>query len=206
MEIKDKTKDILLKKILKEPLIEHTATNLAKELKITRQAVWKILKKLSNENLIILKSIAETKKSANKIGLNYKNPLIEKTLSLILIKESLNYERWRVNFAELKDNASFIILFGSILNNPKEANDIDIILVVKNKQGFHIVNKNILKIQQTQLKKIHNLDLTKNELIAELKGQNKAYLDALKKGVILYGQENFVDFIKNLQTKWKQKI
>jgi len=201
MEIKDKTKDILLKKILKEPLIEHTATNLAKELKITRQAVWKILKKLSNENLIILKSIAETKKSANKIGLNYKNPLIEKTLSLILIKESLNYERWRVNFAELKDNASFIILFGSILNNPKEANDIDIILVVKNKQGFHIVNKNILKIQQTQLKKIHNLDLTKNELIAELKGQNKAYLDALKKGVILYGQENFVDFIKNLQTK-----
>ncbi len=201
MKIENKTKDILLKKILKEPLVEHTATNLAKELKITRQAVWKILKKLSNEDLIILKSIAETKKSTNKISLNYKNPMIGKTLALILIKESLNYERWKVNFEELENNVSFIILFGSILDNPKEANDIDIILLVRGKRDFPIINKNILKIQQTQLKKIHNINLTKNELIAELKEHNKAYLNALKKGIVLYGQENFVDFIKNLQTK-----
>jgi len=197
----NKTNTKILKILLKDFAIKPTITSLAKETGMSRVGIWKVLKKLKKDNLIILSPIGAGKTSTYIINLNWENPLVEKTLSLALTEDALKNQRWRVNFAELEDNVSFLILFGSVLNNPKEANDLDIILVVKNKQSFHAVNKKILKIQQTQLKKIHNLDLTKNEFIAELKGPNKAYLDALKKGVVLYGQENFVNFVKNLQTK-----
>ena len=39
------------------------------------------------------------------------------------------------------------------------------------------------------------LYLEKLEFKDELKKQNKAYIDALKKGIILFGQDNFIKFI-----------
>ena len=198
METKNSTPERILMVLLKEPFVNHTATSLASALGITRQGIWKSLNKLVTDKLILLKQLSKTRTSTAIIKINWNNPVTEKTLSLLLTKKALEQERWQVNFAELKDDINFLLLFGSIINKPKEANDIDMILIVKKRQSFQALNKKIVKIQQTQLKKIHNIDLTEEEFIAELKKQNKAYLDALKKGVILYGQEKFIDFIKNL--------
>src|SRR3989344_1778375 len=129
-----KTTERILEILLREPFMDHTATSLAKTLGITRQGLWKSLNKLSNEKLISLKSVADTKKSTLNITLEFKNPVAIKTLSLLLTKELINYERWKVNFAEIEKYMSFFILFGSILTNPKEAKDIDIIAVVEKKE------------------------------------------------------------------------
>ena len=57
----------------------------------------------------------------------------------------------------------------------------------------------MLKLQQTQIKKIHFIDLSDGELREELKtNKNKAYLDALKKGIVLFGQDDYVKFIRDL--------
>ena len=194
----NKTPERILKILLREPFIDHTATSLAKRLGMTRQGLWKSLNKLSNEKLISLKSVADTKKSTLNITLEFKNPVAIKTLSLLLTKELINYERWRVNFAEIEKYISFFILFGSILTNPKEAKDIDIIAVVEKKDNFKQIEETRLKIQKTQAKKIHLIDLTEKEFKQELLNKNKAYLDALKKGVILFGQENLIKFITDL--------
>lgn len=199
METKIKTEDKLLSILIKEPLADHSVTSIAKVLNITRQGLWKTLNKLSKDKLISLKSIADTKKSAFNIKLNFENPITEKVISLLLTKESLNYERWRFNFSEVKDYSKFIILFGSILRSPKEANDIDLLVIVDDKKDFHKISKIILKLQQTQMKKIHFIDLSDDELKSELKNnKNRAYLDALKKCIILFGQENYVKFIMDL--------
>ena len=145
-----------------------------------------------------LKSIANTKKSAVKVELEFKNLLALKTISLLLTKEALNNERWRLEFAELEGYSDFIILFGSILTNPKEANDIDI-LIVSDKKNFKAIDEIKNKIQKSQAKKIHLIDLTRAEFKDELKKQNKSYIDALKKGVILFGQDNFIKFIEGLK-------
>lgn len=195
----EKTYEKILKILVKEPFHEHTATTLSKILGMTRQGLWKTLNNLSNDKLISLKSIADTKKSAVKIELNFNNPLLSKTLSLILTKEALNYERWRVELGELERYSDFIILFGSILTKPKEANDIDIIAVA-NKKEFKAINDIKNKIQKTQAKEIHLIDLSKEEFKDELKKQNKAYIDALKKGVILFCQDNFIKFIGELKS------
>lgn len=201
METQNNSQGKVLLVLLKEPFINHTATSLANALGITRQGVWKSLKRLVENKLIIFERLNKARTSAAIIKINWKNPITEKTFSLLLTKKALEHERWLENFAKLDVDVIFLLLFGSIINNPKKANDIDIILIAKNKQSFNTINTKIMKIQQTQFKKIHNIDLTKEEFISELKKQNKAYLDAVKKGVILYGQENFIDFVKNIQTK-----
>ena len=198
MKTENHTADKVLSILLKETFAMHTATSIAKALNITRQGIWKTINKLAENKLINLEYVGDAKTSTATMKLNWPNPVTEKTLSLILTKESLKQQRWRVNFAELEKNVKFLVLFGSILNNPKEVNDIDIIAVV-NKKKFKAVEEITAKAQQTQIKKIHLVDLTEREFGQELKKTNNAYIDAIKKGVILYGQDNFIQFMRDLQ-------
>ncbi len=187
----------ILKILLKDISKKHTVTSLAKERGISRVGSWKLLQELEKEKLIILTSIGPEKTSVQEASLNWDNPLLEKTLSLLLTEESLKQNKWRYNFKELENNVDFIILFGSILHSPKEANDIDVLSLVPN-ENFVKVDKIIMNIQITQDKKIHAITLNEKELKHELKNKNKAYIDALKKGAVLFGQENFIKFIKEV--------
>ncbi|MBI2507983.1 nucleotidyltransferase domain-containing protein [Candidatus Woesearchaeota archaeon] len=196
----DRPQEKLLKLLLKDPFTMHTATSIAKSLNITRQGTWKILNKLREDDLINLKPLSKARTSTTLIKLNWSNPVTEKTLSLILTMECLKQQRWRVNFEDLENKTHFLILFGSILNKPKEANDIDI-LAITDKKNFKEIEEIRMKIQKTQLKKIHLIDLTKEEFSQELKKHNKAHMEAVKKGIILYGQDNFIQFIRNLKNE-----
>src|SRR3989338_7822281 len=136
MGTENHTSGKILVTLLKEPFTTHTITSLANELHITRQGLWKALNKLLSAKLISIKKIGKTKKSTVTINLNWSNPITEKTLSLLLTKEALEQERWIINFSELEKNISFLILFGSILHSPKEANDIDLLAIIKNPKKF----------------------------------------------------------------------
>ena len=115
-------------------------------------------------------------------------------LSLYLAEEALKQRRWQVNFAELDRITDFLILYGSVLHSPKEANDIDI-LGIAQKKNFVKIQGVLDKAQKTQSKKIHSINFTRDEFKSEFKKQNKAFIDAVKKGVILFGQDKFVKFI-----------
>jgi hypothetical protein len=60
------------------------------------------------------------------------------------------------------------------------------------------IDKIIMDIQITQNKKIHSINISEKELKHELKNQNRAYEEALKKGVVLFGQDKFIEFIKKI--------
>lgn len=184
--------------LLKDFTRTHTATILSKQLKMSRWGIWKILRKLEKDTFIILEKIGTGKTSTYKVILNWDNILVEKTLVFSLTQESLKYKRWRYDFSDLEGKVDFLILYGSILHFPKEAKDIDIIEIAKEKKLAKL-NDIILKIQETQTKKIHSINLTPKEFKKELKEPNRAFIDAIKKGVILFGQENFIKFIKELK-------
>ena len=65
---------------------------------------------------------------------------------------------------------------------------------------FLEVEKSIKNIQKILLKKIHAINMTEKEFREELK-KNKAFIEAVKKGVILFGQEKFIKFVKNIIIK-----
>ena len=190
----------ILKTLLKEITINPTITFLAKEIGMSRVGTWKILKKLEAEKLVILTPIGTGKTSTNSISLNWENPIVEKTLSLALTQDALNNQRWLSNFAELEDNVDFLLIYGSIIHSPKEANDIDV-LEVTNKNKFLEIEESIKKIQKVQIKKIHAINFTQEEFKEELEKPNKVFIDAMKKGVILFGQEKFIKLIRSLQRK-----
>ncbi|MEK6800376.1 MAG: winged helix-turn-helix transcriptional regulator [Nanoarchaeota archaeon] len=188
----------IMKILLKDFTKRNTISSLSEEIGIERPGVWKVLKRLESKRLINLDPIGKGKTSVYEVTLNWKNSLVEKTLAIILEEDALEQERWRDNFKNLEKRTLFVILFGSILHSPKEANDIDILVVVKTNNDFKAVEKIVSEVQQTQIKKIHVIDLTKEELKSELKKKNKAYLEALKKGAILFGQENFIKFVEKM--------
>jgi len=189
----------VLKILLKDISKKHTVTTLAKEIGISRVGAWKILKKLEKDKLINLTQVEKGKTNMYTITLNWDNPVTEKTLALVLTKEAVTQQRWISNFAELKNKTDFLILYGSIIHSPKEANDIDVLGIVSNKKNFVEINNILEKIQKTQLKKIHAINFTPKEFMHELKKPNKAFIDALKKGVILFSHENFIKFIKKIK-------
>ena len=185
--------------LLKDFTKTHTATTLADQLSMSRWGIWKILKKLEKDEFITLDQIGTGKTSTQRIKLNWDNVLVEKTLVFSLIQEALKQKRWRYDFEDLKQEFDFLILYGSILHSPREAKDIDIVGVVSKEKKLSKIRKIILKIQEIQTKKIHSINLTKKEFKEELKKSNKAYLDAVRKGVVLFGQENFIKLIRELQ-------
>ena len=195
------TEDKILVALLKQFLVNWTITSLANQINISRVGIWKVLKKLEKEKLILLTPIGQGKTNAINIKLNWENIILGKKLSLILTEESLKHQRWINNFEELKNITGFVVLYGSVLHSPKEANAIDILGIVSNKNNFLSVGEIIQKIQKIQIKKIHSENFTKAEFKKELKKPNKIFIDAIKKGIILFGQEKFIKFIRELAIK-----
>ena len=189
------TKKIILV-LLKDFTRKHTITSLAKELKLSRVGIWKILKKLEAGKYIVIESVGSGRTSTSIIKINWDNLLVEKALALYLAEESINQRRWRVNFAELEKEVEFLILYGSIATSPQQANDIDVLGIAK-RNKFVKIQKILEKIQKIESKKIHMINFISSEFRKELKNNNKAFIDAVKKGIILFGQENFVGFMKN---------
>jgi len=182
--------------LLKNFKRRHTITSLAKELGLSRVGIWKILKKLEVEKYILIESAGSGKTSTFIIMINWDNLLIEKALALYLTEESIKQRKWRVNLAELEKEVDFLILYGSIVNSPQQANDIDILGIAKANK-FVKIQKIIDKIQKTESRKIHLIDFTPAEFRKELQEDNKAFINAIRNDVVLFGQENFVKFIKN---------
>lgn len=191
----------ILKLLLKDFTLKPTVTTLAKELGLSRVGTWKLLKKMESEKLIVLSKTGSGKTSTCIISLNLDNPLVEKNLAVYLTEDALKNQRWMNTFAELESKADFLMLYGSIMNSPKEAKDIDILGITSNKNKFIEIEKSIKNIQKTQMQKIHAIHFTPLEFKQELEKPNKAFIDAIKKGVILFGQEKFITFMKSIGKK-----
>lgn len=197
------TKKVLEKEILLTVLKSlpemQTITSLSSTIKKSRVGIWKAVKKLHEKELILLIPIGSGKTSTFIIKPRWSNPLLWVILEVYLTEQAIEQKRWRANFKELEDDLDFIILYGSILHSPDQARDIDVLTVVPQK-NLSVIKYNIERVQTTQHKKIHAINLTKDELKQELKKANKAFVDALRKGVVLYKQANFIKFMREMQS------
>src|SRR3989344_5168747 len=203
METTTRPKKALLV-LLKDLSTTHTVTSLAKQLNMSRVGMWKTLKKLEENELIKFNQVGGGKTSTLLIALNWGNILVEKTLALYLTEESLAQKRWKHTFAELEKMTHFLILYGSVLHSPKEAHDIDVMGIVSGGKRFVSTDAIIQKIQKIEMKKIHAIFFGREELLQELKKQTRAFIDAIKKGVVLSGQENYFRFMKKVHATWRR--
>jgi predicted transcriptional regulator len=173
----------------------YNANSISKVLHISRIGAMKILKKLLNENLLISKKIG--KSIIYKIRLD--DDYLKKLLAFLLADEANNFKRWKEEFKELFKGDRIIMLYGSTIKNYNNANDIDLLLIIK-KSDYKEITKIIEQKQKILPKKIHSIELTSNDFLQNIRERKKVTIDTIKNAIILYGQDKYVDIMKNVSS------
>ncbi len=171
----------------------YNANSISKVLGISHVGAQKIFKRLLNESLLIDKKIGKSIIYKPKLDDDYASKLI----AFLLADEANNFKRWKEEFRQLFKKDSIIMMYGSAIKNYAQARDIDIMAVIK-KEEFKGV-RDILKEKQELLpKKIHSIELTADDLLKNIRQKKKSVIDIIKNAVILYGQDKYVDIMKNV--------
>ena len=176
-------------RLVKSPEADYNANNIAKVIGITAMGALKILKRLKKE--FILKSKKIGKAVIYKI--NVEDPYARRYVALILSREPLyappQVKRWVEELKKIR-NADIAVLFGSVLDKPNP-NDIDVLLITDQKR-FPGLQQEIKDINEINIKKIHPMYQTNQDIIENIRKRDKPLLSAIK-GIVIFGEERFIE-------------
>ena len=187
-----RTMDFLIRNFSKNYNINQSA----KKLNISPGGMFKILKKLKKQNFLTEKKLGNN--IFYKINYQSYESLDACKFALTEKKETPYIKVWINDLDVLKKKADLAILFGSVLEKGREARDIDLLLVF-NKRNLEDIENLIISINKIKPKKIHAIYQTKEDLIKNLKKKDKAILEEIRIGIILWGREVLVEAIKDGQ-------
>jgi Fe-S cluster biosynthesis and repair protein YggX len=180
--------------LFKDISIEYNSNNITKKMRITPAGAFKAMKNLERRNLIVGKKMGK----AVFYKVNLKDYYAFRTMETLLINESrIKASRWLNEFKDLFKYTEIIIIFGSILKDPKKANDIDLLTVFK-KENDENINNVIKERRLISTKPIHIIKQTTADLENNIKKKDKVILNVIKNGDILYGHEKLLEVIKNV--------
>ena len=171
----------------------YNANSISKLLNISHVGAQKIFKRLLEQNLLIDRKIGKSIIYKLKLEDDYARKLI----AFLLADEANNFKRWKEEFKELFKKDRIIMIYGSVIKNYAKANDIDIMIVIKKAEYKEII-KIIEKKQNILPKKIHSIELTANDLLQNIKQKKDPVIAIIRNAVILYGQDKYVEIIKNV--------
>tara|TARA_Y100000310_G_C20509442_1_gene728080 strand:- start:175 stop:768 length:594 start_codon:yes stop_codon:yes gene_type:complete len=188
-----KENEVLLM-LFKDFTKDYNANSLSKIVGITPRGALKILKNLHKQNLLMCKKFGK----AVFYKLNLEDYYTFRTIETLLIYEAREkVPRWLAEFKELFKDVEIAIIFGSIIRNPKQANDIDLLLVFtqkKMKQVKDFINEK----NKILLKPIHSIMQSPNDIKKNLKKKDPVVLNALKRGYVLHGYDKLIEVVKNV--------
>lgn len=193
MSLTKKEREILLI-LFKDFNSFYNANSISKVLKISHVGAQKIFKRLLQNNLVISKTIGKS----ITYKLNFNDNYVSQLIAFLLADEANNFKRWKEEFKELFKKNRIVMIFGSTIKDYTHAQDIDLMLVIENRDIKEI--NNILKKKEEILpKKLHAIKLTNQDLLESLKKKDKAIIDIVKNAIILYGENEYVEVLKNTQ-------
>ena len=189
--LSDKEGEILLV-LFKDFTTWYNATSISKIVKITPRGSLKALNKLVKSGLITSKKFGK----ANQYNLNFNN-LSKKTIELLLLEESeKKHRRWVYEFEKI-EKTEIMILFGSVTRKNKDYRDVDLLLVIKEKNYKEIIDQ-ISSKNKILIKPVHPIFQTIEDLRKNILKKDKVIIDALKTGIVLKGQKEIVEVIENV--------
>ncbi len=178
--------------LLKTPEIEFNANNISKKIGISSMGTLKIAKRLEKENIILPKRFGK----AVFYKLNLDKDYVIQYVKLLLKREAEQAQGYvKVWISEIKKikNADCAVIFGSILKKYKEANDIDVLLVT-DKNRFAKLKKEIEDINLINIKNIHPMFQTKEDLINNIKKRDSVVFNAIK-GIVVFGEDLIIKIL-----------
>lgn len=170
----------------------HNANSISKVLEISRVGALKLFRRLEAEGL--LKSQRIGKSIVYKLRLD--DDYVKKLVAFLLADEANNFKRWKEEFKALCGVGRIVMLFGSALRNYENASDIDLLVV--SARPDREAEKVLAGKAEILPKRLHAIRLTASELESNIKRKESAILDIVKTGVVLYGQDEYVEVLKNV--------
>ncbi len=173
---------------------KNSINEIARRLNLSPMGSYKILKKFEKIDAVKVDKIGQ----ALYYKANLDSEIGIKLAELVLVQNELNsYAKVQAeDFEVLKEITLSCILFGSVITKGKEANDIDVFLVLDRK-NYKEVSKRLREIKERKPKKIQDVMATKEDLIKNIKQKDEVILDILKTGKVLWGSEIIVEAIKH---------
>jgi predicted nucleotidyltransferase len=171
----------------------YNANSISKVLNISHVGSQKIFKRLFNQDLVTNKTIGKS----IIYKLNFTNDYVIQLISFLLADEANNFKRWKEEFKSIFEKDRIVMLFGSVIKDYSHANDIDVMIVLDNKD-IKEVNHFFSKKEEMLPKKLHVIKLNYQDLLYNLKKKDKAFVDIIKKAIILNGQDKYVEVLKNV--------
>ncbi len=171
----------------------HNANSISKVLGTTRVGALKLFRRLEAQGLLISQRIGK----AIVYKLRLDDGYVKKLIAFLLADEANNFKRWKEEFKELAGKGRIIMLFGSVLRNYEKANDIDL-LVASAKSDREGIDKVLESKAELLPKRLHTILLTAAELESSIRRKEAAILDIVKTGIVLYGQDEYVEVLKNV--------
>ncbi|MBS3139039.1 nucleotidyltransferase domain-containing protein [Candidatus Woesearchaeota archaeon] len=182
--------------LFKDYTVFYNSNSMSKVLNISHVGAQKIFKRLLQENVVVSKTIGKS----ITYKLNFNESYVSQLVAFLLADEANQFKRWKEEFKELFKKDRIIMLFGSTMKDYAHAHDIDIMIVLKNKDVKEV--NTVLKNKEEVLpKKLHVIKLTHHDLLENIKIKDKAFVDIIKNAIIFYGQEKYAEILKNAQ-RW----
>ncbi len=175
--------------------VGYNINQISKLTNISVGSAFKILKELEKNKIVSKKAIS----NASYYKLNFDHAETKKLCELLLLEEKRNLKGHVKIYADeiMKfEHAELIILFGSILQK-KEFNDADVLFVTNQAKK---VNDFCLEISKIRTKPVVPLILKKSDLIREIKQRKDSVLSAIKNGIVLKGENVFLEVMKNVNS------
>ena len=171
----------------------YNANSISRVLNISHVGAQKIFKRLLQGNIVISKTIGKS----IIYKLNFNDSYVSQLVTFLLADEANKVKRWKEEFKELFKTNRIVMLFGSIIKEYAHAHDIDLMIVIENKE-LKEVNDILKKKEDILPKKLHGIKLDHHDLLKNLKKRDKAFVDIIKNAIILYGQDKYVEILKNV--------
>jgi predicted nucleotidyltransferase len=188
------TENKVLLRLFKDFSSDYNANSLSKKIGITPRGALKILKSLHKHGLLTAKQMGK----ATFYKINLSDYYAFRTIETLLIQESReNASRWLSEFQDLFKEVQIAIIFGSIIRQPKQANDIDLLLVFTQKD-LKNVKLTINEKNRILLKPIHSIMQSPDDINNNLNKKDPVVLSALSTGYVLHGYDKLIEVVKNV--------
>ncbi len=172
----------------------YNANSISKAIDITPRGALKILKNLKEGNMLASKIFG----NATFYKINFDDYYTFRRIETLLIQEAQeNASRWISEFEGLFEIAEIVVIFGSAARGQKKANDVDLLIVISEK-NFEAAKKIIREKNKILLRPIHPVYQSPNDIKNNLKKKQPVLINALKQGYVLHGYEKLIEVIKNV--------
>ncbi len=172
---------------------KYNINQLAREIGLSPKGMHKLLRRLEEGGILKRQRLG----NAVFYAMNFGSDKACKIAEFSLIEEiKLPYARAQAKDIErFRPQVKAAILFGSVLKKGEGANDIDVLMVLEQRQ-YKKFQQAVNDLQKIKTKRVHIVLQTSRDLVKNLKKSDPVIEEIIKEGNVLWGQENIVAAIR----------